>query len=178
MRRSRWAQHVLMIESGDEREARDGGALDSFCVPARPADHERSRSVLDGDQDVGGTPPSMQRVSSFGTPSKLYLCRGKHCRGRYPVEFDALARTARKAGVEVECVRCLHVCKGPTAVTVTGAKMRVFKRIRSRKRRADLVALLVGARAEPTPRLARLRVTGKRRRKIMSRLAKACTNIS
>ncbi len=94
------------------------------------------------------------------------LCAGKDCRR---AEGYRELRSELGADADVSVVRCLEVCVGPVVV-VELSKPIVLRKLRTRKQRRDLVAVLNGAAL--SDRLDRRRVRGKSRRVALGELAK------
>jgi hypothetical protein len=97
------------------------------------------------------------------------ICGSKDCRG-WP-EHDQLTAAFGSADVPCQVVdsRCLDICKGP--VVVVGRideRPLVFRKVRGRKQRRDLVALAAGGPI--TDRLRSLRVTGNSARRAIARV--------
>lgn len=97
---------------------------------------------------------------------EVALCVGKDC--RRDDGFRELRREldAHPTATEVACV---GACEGPVVVVGPRADDAiVLERLRSAKRRRDLVDLITG-RGDVTPRLQKRRVTSKRAPKIVAR---------
>jgi hypothetical protein len=100
------------------------------------------------------------RSGSAARPS-VALCCGKDC-----VKDTGFAelRDALTRDCDVRETRCLGICKGPMAIIGPGAKKpRVLKRLRKRKQRRDLLAVLLDG-APLSNRLKRRLASGKKRR--------------
>lgn len=103
----------------------------------------------------------------------LRLCDGKDCAKKQPKAYERLNKTAAEAGVRVESVGCQGSCAGPTAVVDIDGELHWFERLQKRKDQAEVVALAAGERPRPSGRLAKLELTGKRRRKAARKLGAA-----
>ena len=96
------------------------------------------------------------------------VCVGGHCRRH--AGFAEL-RAELGAATDVIEVRCLELCDSPVVVVGPGtAKPVVLRKLRTRKQRRDLVAVVGGAAL--TDRLQQRRVRGKRRRAVLAELAR------
>jgi len=97
------------------------------------------------------------------------VCGAKDCRGRAG-HADLLAQlTSGDVPCRVVETRCLDVCSGPVVVVGVGErKPRVFRKLRGRKQRRDLTAVVAGA--SMTDRLRAIRVTGASARRAVSRI--------
>lgn len=95
------------------------------------------------------------------------VCVAKDCRTsdghrRLVEELDAVP-------CRLVASRCLDVCSGPVVVVGVGErKPRVFRKVRRRKQRRDLRALIAGGSV--TDRLRALRVTGSSGRRAVARV--------
>jgi len=101
------------------------------------------------------------------------VCGAKSCRREEG--YDELHRDLA-AVADVVTVRCLDVCAGPVVVVAPASDGPiVLRRMRTRKRRRDLVALVLagGARPQMTSRLREREVRGRRRRRAIVRLVRA-----
>jgi len=97
------------------------------------------------------------------------VCGSKDCRTR--PEYDDLTAALGGADVPVEVIdsRCLDICKGPVVVVRrTDDRPIVFRKVRGRKQRRDLVALVAGGPV--TDRLRSIRVTGSTARRAIARI--------
>lgn len=109
-------------------------------------------------------------TSSTGAhPCVVAVCGSKDCRAR--PEHDELTVALGGTDVPWQLIdsRCLDICKGP--VVVVGRSDRrplVFRKVRGRKQRRDLVALLEGGPI--TDRLRTLGVTGPGARRAIVRV--------
>lgn len=100
----------------------------------------------------------------------LLLCAGKDCFRNEHTAFKKLEASASNAGLQLEKIKCQGSCKGPTAVVPTESGPRWFEALDSAKSRGDLIAFATGAE-QPTRRLAKRELTGKRRKKAATKLA-------
>ncbi len=86
---------------------------------------------------------------------RVYVCEKRGC-GK---KADRRALLAELDGVaEVVPVRCQSVCDGPVAGLVVAGRLQWFERVRKRKARAGVVALLEGRRVSLPGALAKRRV--------------------
>ncbi|MEM9748481.1 MAG: (2Fe-2S) ferredoxin domain-containing protein [Actinomycetota bacterium] len=97
---------------------------------------------------------------------EVALCVGSDCRD--DEGFRELRRALGDHPAAAE-VKCIGACEGPVVVVEPrGVTPVVLERIRTEKRRRDLVDAVTG-HGELTPRLLKRRVTSKRAPKIIAR---------
>lgn len=100
----------------------------------------------------------------------LFLCAGKDCFRKQRPAFNDLRSSAIDAGLELCMVKCQGSCKGPTAVVPTSDGPRWFEALDTAKVRSDLVSF-AASRGEPTKKLGKRELQGKRRKKAAKKLA-------
>lgn len=100
----------------------------------------------------------------------LLLCAGKDCYRKERSAFKKLEAEAGNAGLVLTKIKCQGSCKGPTAVVPTESGPRWFEAVDSPNRRDDLIRFAVSG-AEPSRRLAKRELTGKRKRKAADKLS-------
>ncbi len=113
-------------------------------------------------------------VPNTATSPPLLLCKGNDCFKKNRRAFDALKRTADRAGLKVEMVKCQGACSGPTAVVIGGDGPRWFEDLTGTKVQLDVCELAASTADAPKPskRLRSRELTGKARSKAAKRLAK------
>jgi len=102
----------------------------------------------------------------------LLMCAGKDCFQKCKPAFTHLAGVAGEIGVSVDTVECLGACSGPTAVVVRSDGTRCFDELAGAKVQRDICRFAAGRDDEPSKRLAKRELSGKRRKKAERRLAK------
>lgn len=108
-------------------------------------------------------------MTTSTTSSMIAICGSKDCRAR--PEYDELTTALVDADVPRQVIdsRCLDICTGPVLVVGRIDKRPlVFRKVRRRKQRRDLVALVAGGPI--TDRLRSLRVTGSTARRAIVRV--------
>ena len=112
-----------------------------------------------------------------GDKARLLLCDRKSCAKSEKCAFKDLKKQAKLAEVPVEFVGCQGSCSGPTAVVIDENGPRWFEDLRTRKARADVIALATQGVHKPSKHLLKRELTGKQRKrafkKLLNQLAKA-----
>lgn len=101
---------------------------------------------------------------------RVGLCVGKDCRKRS--ELTPLYEALQPA-CHVTYLPCIGVCKGPVVVVdIDANKPRIFRRLRSKKERRDLLRLVKDG-GPPSDRLRAARVKGSKRKAALRRVWRA-----
>lgn len=114
--------------------------------------------------------PNSLHLVDADEPQTLFLCSGKDCFKKQRPAFDDLRSSAADAGLRLCMVKCQGSCKGPTAVVPTPEGLRWFEALDTKQLRNDLVSFATDP-SEPTKKLSKRELQGKRKRKAAKKLA-------